>query len=109
MARRIYLFSAIFLAIAVIATPIGTQALERFTFHMIQHITTLMLVGPLLVLATSDQLRERLNRNRLFNAITEPGVSFILYAAMMIGVHLPPIHMYIMENPWSHYAIELPL
>jgi cytochrome c oxidase assembly factor CtaG len=28
---------------------------------------------------------------------------------MMIGVHLPPIHMYIMENPWSHYAIELPL
>ena len=109
MARRIYLFSAMFLAIAVIATPIGTQALERFTFHMIQHITTLMLVGPLLVLATSGELRDRLNRNRIFNALTEPGVSFILYAAMMIGVHLPPIHMYIMENPWSHYAIELPL
>lgn len=24
-------------------------------------------------------------------------------------VHLPPIHMYIMDNPWSHYFIELPL
>ena len=68
-----------------------------------------MLVGPLLVLATSNELRDRLNRNAIFLKLTNPWVSFILYFLMMVGVHLSPIHLYIMENYWAHYAIELPL
>jgi len=81
----------------------------RFTYHMIQHIACLMLVGPLLVLATPLELRNKLNQNLVFNKLTSPWISFILYFLMMVGVHLSPIHLYIMDNYWTHYLIELPL
>lgn len=109
ISQRLYLALAITLSAAVIATPIGSRALEVFTFHMIQHITLLMLVGSLLVLATTQSLRDRLNRNRLFFLLTKPWISFAMYATMMIGVHLPEVHLYIMHNSWAHYFIEVPL
>lgn len=109
MARRIYLLTAIIISLLVIVTPIGTEAQMRFTYHMIQHIACLMLVGPLLVLATSMELRNKLNQNLVFNKLTSPWISFILYFVMMVGVHLSPIHLYIMDNYWTHYLIELPL
>lgn len=90
-------------------TPIGTQALERFTFHMIQHITLLMVVGSLLVLGTSEKVRARLNANQIFRVLTTTWVSFVLYAAMMIGVHLPAVHLFIMHHSWAHHFIEVPL
>jgi len=61
--KRIYLALSLVLTLAVTITPIGTRALEKFSYHMIQHITLLMVVGSLLVLATSDQLRIKLNQN----------------------------------------------
>ena len=109
MARRAYLLTALLISLLVIVTPIGTEAQMRFTYHMIQHIACLMLVGPLLVLATPLELRNKLNQNRLFNKLTNPWISFILYFLMMVGVHLSPIHLYIMDNYWAHYLIELPL
>ena len=107
--KRVYLAISILLTLAVTVTPIGTQALERFTFHMIQHITLLMVVGSLLVLATSEKVRARLNANQIFRALTTTWVSFVLYAAMMIGVHLPAVHLFIMHHSWAHYFIEVPL
>ena len=109
MARRVYLLTALLISLLVITTPIGTEAQMRFTYHMIQHIACLMLVGPLLVLATPLELRNRLNQNQVFNKLTNPWISFILYFLMMVGVHLSPIHLYIMENYWLHYLIELPM
>jgi len=107
--KRFYLLSAIALILAVTITPIGTQALEKFSYHMIQHITLLMVVGSLLVLATSDHLRDKLNQNSAFRFFSSPWVSFALYAAMMVGVHLPPVHLFIMHHSWAHYLIEVPL
>ena len=109
MARRAYLLTALLISLLVIVTPIGTEAQMRFTYHMIQHIACLMLVGPLLVLATPLELRNRLNQNQVFNKLTNPWISFILYFLMMVGVHLSPIHLYIMENYWLHYLVELPM
>ena len=109
MARRAYLLTALLISLLVIVTPIGTEAQMRFTYHMIQHIACLMLVGPLLVLATPLELRNKLNQNRVFNKLTNPWISFILYFQMMVGVHLSPIHLYIMDNYWAHYLIELPM
>ena len=109
MARRAYLLTALLISLLVIVTPIGTEAQMRFTYHMIQHIACLMLVGPLLVLATPLELRNRLNQNQVFNKLTNPWISFILYLLMMVGVHLSPIHLYIMENYWIHYLVELPM
>ena len=107
--KRVYLALSLLLTLAVTVTPIGTQALERFTFHMIQHITLLMVVGSLLVLSTSEKVRTRLNANIIFRALTTTWVSFVLYAAMMIGVHLPAVHLFIMHHSWAHYFIEVPL
>jgi putative copper resistance protein D len=107
--KRIYLALAAALTLAVTTTPIGTQALEKFSYHMIQHITLLMVVGSLLVLATSDHLRNKLNQNSAFRFFSSPWVSFALYAAMMVGVHLPPVHLFIMHHSWVHYFIEVPL
>ena len=107
--ERGFLAAALTLSLAVIVTPIGLRALERFTFHMIQHITLLMIVGSLLVLATPQKLRDRLNRNKLFYYLSSPWVSFILYAVMMVGVHLPNVHLFIMHNPWAHFWVEVPL
>ena len=107
--KRVYLALSLLLTLAVTVTPIGTQALERFTFHMIQHITLLMVVGSLLVLGTSEKVRTRLNANIIFRALTTTWVSFVLYAAMMIGVHLPAVHLFIMHHSWAHYFIEVPL
>ncbi|MGI9226870.1 MAG: cytochrome c oxidase assembly protein [Candidatus Nanopelagicaceae bacterium] len=107
--KRIYLALSVVLTLAVTITPIGTQALEKFTFHMVQHITLLMVVGSLLVLATSDHLRNKLNQNSIFRFFSSPWVSFVLYAAMMVGVHLPPVHLFIMHHSWVHYFIEVPL
>ena len=109
MAQKLYLALAVFLALSVIATPIGTKSADFFTFHMIQHIVTMMIVGPCLVLATTEKTRNRLNQNQLFYFLTRIDVSFFIYAALMIGVHISPIHIFIMEKPWSHYLIELPL
>jgi cytochrome c oxidase assembly factor CtaG len=107
--KRLYLAISWVLTLGVTVTPIGAQALEKFTFHMIQHITLLMIVGSLLVLSTSDALRNTLNSNIYFRWITNPWLSFFLYAAMMIGVHLPPIHLFVMHNPWVHFWVEVPL
>lgn len=107
--KRGFLALAVVLTLAVTITPIGTKALEVFTYHMIQHITLLMVVGSLLVLATPDYLRDRLNQNSIFRFFTQRWISFVLYAAMMIGVHLPAIHLIIMHNEWLHYFIEVPL
>ena len=107
--QKAYLGLGLLLTLAVTVTPIGFRALEVFTFHMIQHITLLMVVGSFLVLATTQNLRDRLNRNSFFRALTNPWLSYFLYAAMMIGVHLPPVHLFIMHNSWAHFYIEVPL
>jgi len=107
--RRSYFAIGVVLTLAVTVTPIGTKALERFTFHMIQHITLLMVVGSLFVLATPQSLRDKLNRNSIFRFFTSPWVSYVLYAAMMIGVHLPAVHLFIMHHSWAHYFLEVPL
>ena len=107
--QKAYLGLGLALTLAVTVTPIGFRALEVFTYHMIQHITLLMVVGSLLVLATTQNLRDRLNRNSFFRALTNPWLSYFLYAAMMIGVHLPPVHLFIMHNSWAHFYIEVPL
>jgi len=107
--KRIYLVISLVLTLAVTITPIGFQALDRFTYHMIQHVTLLMVVGSLLVLATTQEIRDRLNQNLVFKFFSSPWVSFALYATMMVGIHLPPVHLFIMHRPWVHYFVEIPL
>ena len=52
--QRIFFYSGILSALTVIVTPIGARAMDYFSLHMVQHITLMMLTGPLLVLGTPN-------------------------------------------------------
>ncbi len=103
---EIFFYSGILSALAVIVTPIGVRAMDYFSLHMVQHITLMMITGPLLVLGTPSVFHPE---NKLFKAITHPYLSWLSYAALMIGVHLPVPHAFIMEHPWAHRFVEVPL
>ena len=104
--QKMYFFSGIASIAVVINSPIGTRAMDYFSLHMVQHITMMMLTGPLLVLGTPTNFRPS---GKIFHALTQPIVSWVSYAALMIGVHLPGPHLFIMEHPWAHKYLEVPL
>ena len=104
--QTIFFFSGLISIVAVVNTPIGARAMDYFSLHMVQHITMMMLTGPLLVLGTPTTFSPQ---GRVFRALTNPIVSWVSYAALMIGVHLPGPHNFIMENPWAHTYLEVPL
>lgn len=104
--QQAYFYSGILSALAVIVTPIGARAMDYFTLHMVQHITLMMITGPLLVLGTPNSFHPK---QSIFTLMTHPAVSWLTYAALMIGVHLPVPHKFIMDNPWAHTFIEVPL
>ena len=106
-ARQIAFFiSGIASALLVIVTPIGARAMDYFSLHMVQHITLMMVTGPLLVLGTPNSFHPI---SKIFGALTQPVFSWVAYALLMIGVHLPGPHAFIMENPWAHTYLEVPL
>ena len=101
-----FFFSGIGSALLVILTPIGARAMDFFSLHMVQHIILMMVTGPLLVLGTPKSFHPT---SKIFKALTQPTFSWIAYALLMIGVHLPGPHSFIMENPWAHKYLEVPL
>ncbi len=104
---RTYLFIVpALISLSVIAPPLGSRVQNSFTAHMIQHITLMMITGPLFVLATPSNWHPT---NKLFALLTHPILSWVLYATLMIGVHLPGPHDFIMMNSWAHDFIEIPL
>ena len=103
--RRFFLGGLLSIAFAV-STPIGAHANSLFWCHMIQHVTLMMIAGPLLVLGTPPAFRPS---NIVFTLATNPIISWLTYAGLMIGVHLPPIHGFIMSHPWAHTYGEIPL
>jgi putative copper resistance protein D len=104
--QKIYFLSGLFSIIAVVSTPIGARAMDYFSLHMVQHITMMMVTGPLLVLGTPTSFNPS---GKIFRVLTNPLFSWFTYAALMIGVHLPGPHGFIMENPWAHTYVEIPL
>ena len=103
--------SHVFLLLAIVSislmvfTPIGTRSADLFWCHMVQHITLMMVSGPLLLLATPSNFHPR---NSIFKTLTHPILSWIIYAGVMIGVHLPGPHEYMMNHSWIHSYLEIP-
>jgi cytochrome c oxidase assembly factor CtaG len=103
--RRFFLAGLAGIAL-VICTPIGVHSANYFWCHMIQHVTLMMIAGPLLVLGTASTFHPK---NKIFETLTNPVLSWIVYATVMIGVHLPGPHLFIMQRPWVHNYVEVPL
>jgi cytochrome c oxidase assembly factor CtaG len=103
--RRFFLAGLVVIAL-VICTPIGVHSSDFFWCHMVQHVSLMMIAGPLLVLGTPSNFHPK---NAIFKALTQPFASWIIYASVMVGVHLPGPHVFIMERPWVHNYVEVPL
>ncbi|MEN9692497.1 MAG: hypothetical protein RLZZ330_141 [Actinomycetota bacterium] len=101
-----FFFAGLVSILGVVQTPIGANAMDLFSLHMVQHITLMMISGPLLVMGTPASFQPK---SKIFHALTNPIFSWVTYAALMIGVHLPGPHNFIMENPWAHTYVEVPL
>ena len=104
--QKAYFFGGLASILAVVVTPVGARAMDYFSLHMVQHITLMMISGPLLVLGTPATF---VPKSQIFKFLTAPVFSWVTYAALMIGVHLPGPHNFIMNNPWAHTYIEVPL
>lgn len=104
--QRTYFLAGLASILAVVISPVGARAMDYFSLHMVQHITLMMITGPLLVLGTPNTFQPN---NTFFKFVTHPAISWVTYAALMIGVHLPAPHNFIMEHPWTHTYIEVPL
>jgi putative copper resistance protein D len=104
--QTVSFFSGLISIFAVVNSPIGARAMDYFSLHMIQHVTLMMITGPLLVLGTPRTFNPS---NPVFRTLTHPTLSWFNYAALMIGVHLPGPHNFIMNNMWVHTYIEVPL
>lgn len=103
--RRFFLSGLATIAFAVF-TPFGTHSATLFWCHMVQHVTLMMISGPLLVLGTPSTFHPK---STIFRTLTNPVLSWFLYAGVMIGVHLPAPHEFIMNNPWIHSYLEVPV
>lgn len=103
--RRFFLAGLGTVAFAV-CTPLGTHSATLFWCHMVQHITVMMITGPLLVLGTPSTFHPK---NRFFQTLTSPVLSWVIYAAVMIGVHLPGPHEFIMGRSFIHSYLEVPV
>jgi cytochrome c oxidase assembly factor CtaG len=103
--RRFFLAGLATVAFAV-CTPFGTHSATLFWCHMVQHITVMMITGPLLVLGTPSTFHPK---NRIFRSLTSPVISWVAYAAVMIGVHLPGPHEFIMSHSFIHSYLEVPV
>ncbi len=103
--RRFFLSGLATIAFAV-CTPFGAHSATLFWCHMVQHVTLMMISGPLLVLGTPTSFHPK---NGVFKTLTSPVLSWVLYASVMVGVHLPGPHQFIMNHPWVHSYMEVPL
>ncbi len=91
--------------VLVVNTPIGTHAPTLFWCHMIQHMTLMMISGPLLVLGSVAHFKPK---NFIFEFFTNPWTSWTIYAALMMGIHFTTLHAIVMKNVWIHNFIEVP-
>jgi len=102
--------------------PIGTYDDVFFWAHMVQHLITMMVVAPLLLLGSPvllilqvapRQIRHRwlvpLLRSRFTRYLSNPVLTWLLFAGTLIGTHFSPFYNYAVTHPLVHDYIEHPL
>lgn len=117
-------WACFYLAIALLALvtlgPMGAWAHTFFWVHMTQHLVITMAAAPLLVVggplslavaasgpATRARIEEVL-RARWVGWVTNPVVTWLLFAGLLLGVHFSPFYDWALENHGVMVAVEEP-
>jgi cytochrome c oxidase assembly factor CtaG len=108
-------------AVAVLG-PFGALDDTFLWAHMAQHIVLMMLAAPLLLLGEPVLLVLRISsrqyrhdivlpvlRSRVVRGVTNPVVTWILFACVLLGTHFTGFYEYALEHPAIHDFVEHPL
>jgi putative membrane protein len=89
-------------------TPLDTLA-DRYLMsaHMAQHMLLIVVAPPLLLLGLSPAMAAALLRIPGLRRLTQPIPALALYAACMIGWHLPSLYMLGLQNQAVHIVEHL--
>ncbi|HVN14046.1 MAG TPA: cytochrome c oxidase assembly protein [Kineosporiaceae bacterium] len=120
--RSLAFGSGLALGLLVVVGPIGAWDDTFFWTHMVQHVTLMMIVPPLLLLGSpvllalqtsSRETRRRrllpVLRGRAVRTLTDPVVSWLIFAFVLVGTHLTPFYGYAVTHPVVHDLVEHPL
>ena len=109
------------LAVAWIALlgPVGSWDDVFFWAHMSEHILLTMVAAPLLVLGSPVLLILRVTppaprrrwivpvlRSRAVRLLTDPVLTWALFAGVLIGTHFSPFYEYALTHPAVHEYVE---
>jgi putative membrane protein len=121
-ARTASFLGALLLAWIVILGPIGAWDDTFFWSHMLQHIALMMIIAPLLLIGrpvllllrvASPEARRRVIvpvlRSRAVRVLTDPVLTWVLFAGTLIGTHFSPFYNYSLYHPAVHDYVEHPL
>ena len=102
------------LALILLVGPIAHTAVNKFQFHMIQHISLMMLISPLIVLGSPlkvavdskysfiRKIVHNLGSNFFIKQLFRAEVGFVLFLAILILTHFSPLANAGMLNPNVH-------
>ena len=112
--RQISFYVGMGLAFILLVGPIAHTAINKFQFHMVQHIGLMMLISPLIVLgspikvaydskyAQVEKLIRGLGRNLVIKQLFRAEVGFVIFLAVLILTHFSPLANAGMVNPNIH-------
>ena len=102
--------------------PIGAYDDTFFWAHMTQHIVLMMLAAPFLLLGepvllvlrvSSRQLRHQVVipvlHSRIVRFFTNPVVSWLIFAGVLVGTHFTHFYEYALEHDAVHAYVEHPI
>ncbi len=121
--RRTACFLAgVALLLLALVGPVGAYDDVFFWAHMVQHILIMMVAAPLLLFGApvllvlevaSAPTRRRwlvpVLRSRAVRVLTHPVLTWLLFAATLIGVHFTPFFNYALTHDAVHTYVEHPL
>jgi len=114
LTRQIAFYSGMVLALLIFVGPIAHVSIHKFQFHMVQHISLMMLISPLIVLGSPvrvavnskyDSVRriiKALGSNLQIKQLFRPEIGFVLFLVILLLTHFSPLANAGMINPTVH-------
>lgn len=103
--------------------PLDAASDESFAAHMFQHMLLMLVAAPLFVLAepmptllaglprdwrvTTNRARRKALVRQGWHRITHPGLTLVLYGAVLAGWHVPRLYDLALRSSWVHAAEHL--
>lgn len=104
---RMYSFLGGLLAlVAALTGPLAASDSTSFTAHMVQHLVLSQVASPLLVLGAPVTLIVRTTRLRAghLRVVGHPLLTWVTFAAVMVGAHYSPLYDASLRNEFAHVA-----